>query len=121
MRRLGGVLVLLTLCACGQGQQAVSPTPTAAATASPPASPSPEPSPSPIAYGAPQYRAMWVDAFNDGIKSRAQIQKLVADAQRANLNVLIVQVRKRGDAYFNRADEAPMPLFPETRRVPLQS
>src|ERR1700693_6216532 len=106
MRGLGGVLVLLMLCACGQGQQAVSPTPTASATTSPPASPSPEPSPSPIAYGAPQYRAMWVDAFNDGIKSRAQIQKLVADAQRANLNVLIVQVRKRGDAYFNRADEA---------------
>src|ERR1700693_190874 len=106
MRGLGGVLVLLMLCACGQGQQAVSPTPTAAATASPPASPSPEPSPSPITYGASQYRAMWVDAFNDGIKSRAQIAKLVADARRANLNVLIVQVRKRGDAYFNRADEA---------------
>jgi uncharacterized lipoprotein YddW (UPF0748 family) len=49
---------------------------------------------------------MWVDAFNDGIKSRAQIQKLVADAHQANLNVLIIQVRKRGDAYFNRADEA---------------
>ena len=48
---------------------------------------------------------MWVDAFNDGMKSRAQIEKLVADARRANLNVLIVQVRKRGDAYFNRGDE----------------
>ena len=48
---------------------------------------------------------MWVDAFNDGMKSRAQIEKLVADAQRANLNMLIVQVRKRGDAYYNRGDE----------------
>jgi uncharacterized lipoprotein YddW (UPF0748 family) len=48
---------------------------------------------------------MWVDAFNDGIKSRAQVEKLIADAHRANLNALIIQVRKRGDAYFNRADE----------------
>ncbi|GAC1504677.1 MAG: hypothetical protein NVS1B3_01800 [Candidatus Dormibacteraceae bacterium] len=48
---------------------------------------------------------MWVDAFNDGIKSRAEVEKLVADAHRANLNALIIQVRKRGDAYFNRSDE----------------
>src|SRR4029077_3861520 len=32
-------------------------------------------------------------------------EKLVADAHRGNLNALIVQVRKRGDAYFNIADE----------------
>src|SRR6202521_5015769 len=105
MRLVGLALVLLMLSGCVSGQQAVSPTPTASPLASPLASPSPEPSPSPIAYGAPQYRAMWVDAFNDGIKSRAQVEKLVADAHRANLNALIVQVRKRGDAYFNRADE----------------
>jgi uncharacterized lipoprotein YddW (UPF0748 family) len=106
MRHAGLFLVLLMLCACGPGPQAATSTPGAPTTASPLASPSPEPSPSPIAYGAPQYRAMWVDAFSDGIKSRAQVEKLVADAHRANLNVLIVQVRKRGDAYFNRANEA---------------
>jgi len=33
------------------------------------------------------------------------VEKLVADAHRANLNALIVQVRKAGDAYFNRSDE----------------
>jgi uncharacterized lipoprotein YddW (UPF0748 family) len=63
------------------------------------------PSPSPIAYAAPQYRALWVDAFHDGIKSPAQVEKLVADAHRANINALIVQVRKAGDAYFNKSDE----------------
>jgi len=51
-----------------------------------------------------------VDGFNDGIKSRAQVEKLVADAHRANLNALIVQVRKRGDAYFNRAFVEPRAL-----------
>lgn len=61
--------------------------------------------PSPAAFGAPQYRALWVDAFHDGIKSAAQVEKLVADAHRANVNTLIVQVRKRGDAYFNLSDE----------------
>jgi uncharacterized lipoprotein YddW (UPF0748 family) len=66
---------------------------------------SPSPSPSPIAYAQPEYRALWVDAFHDGIKSPAQVEKLVADAHRANLNALIVQVRKAGDAYFNRSDE----------------
>ncbi len=66
---------------------------------------SPSPSPSPIVYAQPEYRALWVDAFHDGIKSPAQVEKLVADAHRANLNALIVQVRKAGDAYFNRSDE----------------
>jgi len=105
MRHLGGALVLiLVLSGCAPGPQ-----PSATATAKPVASPSPaaspSPSPSPIVYGPPQYRAIWVDGFNDGIKSRAQVEKLVADAQRANLNTLIVQVRTRGVAYFNRSDE----------------
>ena len=63
------------------------------------------PSPTPVQLGPPEYRALWVDAFHDGIKSPTQVEKLVADARRANLNALIIQVRKRGDAYFNRADE----------------
>jgi len=57
------------------------------------------------AAAAPQYRALWVDAFHPGIKSAAQIEKLVTDAKRANINTLIVQVRKRGDAYFNKSIE----------------
>jgi uncharacterized lipoprotein YddW (UPF0748 family) len=55
--------------------------------------------------GPPEYRAIWVDAFHDGIKSPTQVERLVADARRANLNALLVQVRKTGDAYFNRSDE----------------
>jgi uncharacterized lipoprotein YddW (UPF0748 family) len=68
-------------------------------------SPSPSASASTITLGPPQYRALWVDAFHDGIKSPAQVEQLVADAHRGNLNALIVQVRKRGDAYFNLSDE----------------
>jgi uncharacterized lipoprotein YddW (UPF0748 family) len=81
------------------------PAATVAATPSPSPTPTPSPSPSPIAFDPPQYRALWVDAFHDGMKSPYQVEKLVADAHRANLNALIVQVRKRGDAYFNISDE----------------
>ena len=66
---------------------------------------SPSVSAASTALDPPQYRALWVDAFHDGMKSPDQIEKLVADAQRAHLNALLVQVRKRGDAYFNHRDE----------------
>jgi uncharacterized lipoprotein YddW (UPF0748 family) len=62
-------------------------------------------SPAQAVSGTPQYRALWVDAFHEGLKSPQQVEKLVADARRANVNTLIVQVRKRGDAYFNRSIE----------------
>ena len=99
-------MVVVSGCAPGpQAAIATSPSPPAVPSPSPIASPTPPEAP--ITYGPPQYRAMWVDGFNDGIKSRAQVEKLVADAHRANLNALIVQVRKRGDAYFNRTHEEP--------------
>ncbi|HEY1454955.1 MAG TPA: family 10 glycosylhydrolase [Candidatus Dormibacteraeota bacterium] len=63
------------------------------------------PTPAPVAFAPPEYRALWVDALHDGIKSPAQVEKLVSDARSANLNALFVQVRLAGDAYFNRADE----------------
>ena len=95
----GAALLAALLIGCA------SQSPAATATVSPDESPSASPSASPIALGPPQYRALWVDAFHDGMKSPAQVEKLVADAHRGNLNALVVQVRKRGDAYFNMADE----------------
>jgi uncharacterized lipoprotein YddW (UPF0748 family) len=105
MRRASGALLaLVVLSGCTPGQQAAA-TPSVSPSASPLESPSPSPAPTPIAYGPPQYRALWVDALHDGIKSPAQVEKLVADAHRANINALFVQVRIGGDAYFNHADE----------------
>jgi len=49
---------------------------------------------------APQFRGLWVDAFNSGIKSPEQVAQLVADASRGGFNALVVQVRRRGDAYY---------------------
>lgn len=40
-------------------------------------------------------------AWFPGIKTKEEIAELVTTARNANLNALIVQVRKRGDAYYN--------------------
>lgn len=53
----------------------------------------------------PEVRALWVDAFRDGAKTPAQIDRLIEDSLEANINTLIVQVRRRGDAYYNRSIE----------------
>lgn len=65
----------------------------------------------------PQLRAFWVDAFNSGFKTQAQVEQLVQDAAAANINTLIVQVRRRGDAYYlggiePRADDPALAPYP---------
>lgn len=56
----------------------------------------------------PEIRAIWVDAFHPGIRSPQEIAELVAAATRANLNTLIVQVRRRGDALYTKGIEPPL-------------
>ena len=46
-----------------------------------------------------------MDAFHDGIKTPAQVERLIADAHSAGVNTLVVQVRRRGDSYYNRTAE----------------
>jgi uncharacterized lipoprotein YddW (UPF0748 family) len=65
--------------------------------------------------GEGQIRALWVDAFHDGIKTPAQVDQLIADAQAAGVNTLVVQVRRRGDAYYSRTTE------PRTEDADLQT
>jgi uncharacterized lipoprotein YddW (UPF0748 family) len=82
-------------------------TPTRIPVASPTVVPIASPTP---AVGAelldpPELRAVWVDAFHDGFKTREQVDDLVAWARSANLNALFVQVRRRGDAYFLKSLE----------------
>lgn len=53
------------------------------------------------AAATPELRGLWVDAFHAGFKSRGEITRLIADARRGHFNALFVEVRKRGDAYYN--------------------
>lgn len=62
----------------------------------------------------PQWRAFWVDAFNPGIKTPAQVDRLVADLKALHCNAVITQVRKRGDAYFRKTVDP----FADDRAVP---
>ena len=68
---------------------------------SPSASPAPTPlAPAGLSAGPGQYRAFWVDAFHDGFKTPEQTRQLIRDVQAAHMNMIIVQVSKRGDAYY---------------------
>ncbi|MEG4454399.1 family 10 glycosylhydrolase [Microcoleus sp. N9_A1] len=58
-----------------------------------------------------EFRAFWVDAFNPGFKTPQEVTKLIADAQRANANAIVAQVRRRGDAFYTSAIE-PRTLDP---------
>jgi uncharacterized lipoprotein YddW (UPF0748 family) len=57
---------------------------------------------------AVEFRAFWVDAFHAGIRSPQEAAQLVADAKRANINTLIVQVRRRGDSLYKKSLEPPL-------------
>ena len=62
-----------------------------------------------------QVRAFWVDAFHAGFKSPEQVVQLVSAVQAANANTIIAQVRRRGDALYNRTIE---PRAAELRSQP---
>ena len=61
-----------------------------------------------LAQEQPELRAVWVDAFHEGIRSPREADELVAAARRAHLNTLIVQVRRRGDALYTKGVEPPL-------------
>ncbi|MCC6419373.1 MAG: family 10 glycosylhydrolase [Gemmataceae bacterium] len=52
-----------------------------------------------------EFRGLWVDAYREGFKTPAQVDRLIADARAANINALVVQVRRRGDALYARSLE----------------
>ncbi|MBA4495348.1 family 10 glycosylhydrolase [Paenactinomyces guangxiensis] len=54
---------------------------------------------------SPELRAFWVDMFHNGAKTPAQVDQLLQDVKRSNANAIFVQVRRRGDAYYNNSLE----------------
>src|ERR1700694_1985808 len=112
MFRSRGLLVCLLLivsqgCSAAAGPVAVQ---SPGATAAPSTAPDPVATALPVEAarhpdGTPEDRALWVDGFPQGFKSPKQVDTLIARAHKGNLNALFVQVRKRGDAYFQRGVE----------------
>ncbi len=50
---------------------------------------------------ANEFRALWVDAWSGDFASPSKCSQLISDARAGNFNALIVQVRRRGDAFYN--------------------
>lgn len=69
----------------------------------------------------PEFRGVWVSSYGNNIDlgSPAAIDKLIADARAANLNALVVQVRKTGDAYYKSAYEPRADNLPKSDFDPL--
>lgn len=52
-----------------------------------------------------QMRAFWVDSNNPGFHNYGEVDELVANVTRAGANTLFVQMRRHGDAWYNRSQE----------------
>ncbi len=57
------------------------------------------------ASAPPEFRAAWADTWHAGILTAAQVTSLVETLDGANYNVIIAEVRKCGDAYYDSAYE----------------
>jgi uncharacterized lipoprotein YddW (UPF0748 family) len=63
--------------------------------------------PSPVSAQTPEYRGFWVDAFGAGFKSAAEVTAMINNTRAANANMLVPEVRKRGDAYYTGSPYEP--------------
>ena len=55
--------------------------------------------------GAQEFRAIWADAFHAGLRNSTETSALIAAARSAKCNAVVVEVRKRGDAYYRNGLE----------------
>jgi len=86
-------------------QPALAPLPTAAPAATPTVGTAPKATvvaAATAASGLEQFRAYWVDAFHPGFKSPAEVDTLLRDARASGANAVIVELRRRADAYFGK-------------------
>ncbi|MDB6023952.1 MAG: hypothetical protein JWM68_175, partial [Verrucomicrobiales bacterium] len=49
---------------------------------------------------ADEFRGLWVDAFGSGFLTTNEVTQLVADCHNYNFNAVVVEVRRRGDAFY---------------------
>ncbi|HEY8562143.1 MAG TPA: family 10 glycosylhydrolase [Pyrinomonadaceae bacterium] len=64
----------------------------------------------PVAAQTGEYRAYWVDTFNTTLNNHADIVTVVSNAKNSNANMILAQVRRRGDAWYLNSLE-PKPDF----------
>ncbi len=59
----------------------------------------------PGSVGAQEFRALWADTFHAGLRNSSETSALIAAARTAKCNAVVVEVRKRGDAYYRNGLE----------------
>ncbi len=55
--------------------------------------------------GPREYRVIWVDSWNAGILNASQVDDLVATCRANNINTIMPEIRKIGDAYYDSSIE----------------
>jgi uncharacterized protein (TIGR03437 family) len=68
----------------------------------------------PFCLSGQQYRAFWADAFHDGYKTPAQVDRLVEDLKQAKANAIFYEARVRSNSYYRQSLEP----FAEDASVP---
>jgi uncharacterized lipoprotein YddW (UPF0748 family) len=59
----------------------------------------------PAGADAPEVRAMWVDSFNLGLRTPADVDDLIARAKWGNFNTIIAQVRRNAQGLYAASPE----------------
>jgi uncharacterized lipoprotein YddW (UPF0748 family) len=71
---------------------------------------------------AHEVRALWVDSFNPGLRSPAEIDGLIARAKQGNLNTIMAQVRRNAQGLYALSPEGWVENYtPPAGFDPLQS
>jgi uncharacterized lipoprotein YddW (UPF0748 family) len=56
-----------------------------------------------------ELRGLWVDTFHPGLRNAREIDELVKEARTAGFNALFVEVRRRGDTWYDSSFEPRVP------------
>lgn len=60
-----------------------------------------------IAQPSEEFRAFWIDGFNAGFRTTQEVDTMLQRVRSANMNAIVVQMRKRGDAHYKSNFEPP--------------
>lgn len=52
-----------------------------------------------------QLRGFWADTYNPGFRNHTQVDEMIDNIARANANTLFIQMRRHGDAWYNKSLE----------------
>jgi uncharacterized lipoprotein YddW (UPF0748 family) len=61
---------------------------------------------------AGEFRGLWVDGFGPGFFNEQQVTKLASDCRKYNFNAVLVEMRRRGDAFYDSKYDPRTTIIP---------